>query len=42
MKITAIDAIPIELPFSHGGPPTGFGGVDWTKLGCLLVRVQAV
>lgn len=40
MKITNLEAIPVTVPFSHGGPPTGFGGVDWTALSFLLVKVQ--
>ena len=32
MKITAIEAIPVTIPFTHGGPPTGFGGTEWTTL----------
>ncbi len=40
MKITKVETIPVTLPFSHGGPPTGFGGKDWTNLEYLLVRVE--
>ncbi len=40
MKITAVDAIPLRYPFSHGGPPTGWGGSAWTEMRTLLVRVE--
>ncbi len=40
MKITAIEAIPVTIPFSHGGPPTGFGGTEWTTLPYLIVKVD--
>lgn len=40
MKITNLEAIPVSVPFTHGGPATGFGGVDWTELTFLLVKVQ--
>lgn len=40
MKITAVEAIPVKLPFTHGGPPTGFGGTEWTDLSYLLVKVE--
>lgn len=40
MKITAIEAIPLTSPFSHRGPPSGWGGKAWTDLRTLLVRVD--
>ena len=41
MKIARIEAIPLRIPFDHGGAKTaGFGGVDWTKLDMLLLRVE--
>ena len=40
MKITKVEAIPLSIPFSHGGPPAGFGGTVWTTLDVLLVRVE--
>ena len=40
MKITAIEAIPVSIPFTHGGPPTGFGGTEWTTLPYLIVKVD--
>lgn len=39
MKIAAVEAIPLEIPFSHGGKPFGWGGQVWTRLSILLVRV---
>lgn len=41
MKIARIEAIPLRIPFDHGGAKTGgFGGVDWTRLDMLLLRVE--
>ena len=40
MKIAAVDAIPLEIPFTHGGKPFGWGGQVWTRLSILLVRVE--
>ncbi len=40
MKIASIEAIPIRIPFSHSGPPTGFGGGVWSELPHLLVRIE--
>jgi L-alanine-DL-glutamate epimerase-like enolase superfamily enzyme len=40
MKIVSVEAIPLEIPFSHGGKPFGWGGQVWTRLSILLVRVE--
>ncbi len=40
MKIGKVEAIPLAIPFSHGGAPSGFGGRDWTTLDVVLVRVE--
>ena len=40
MKIASVEAIPVALPFNHGGPPTGFGGTTWSTLDYLLVKVE--
>ena len=40
MKIARVDAIPLSIPFSHGGAPAGWGGRAWTALSVLLVRVE--
>ena len=40
MKITAVEAVPVSIPYTHGGPPTGFGGAEWTRMEYLLVRVD--
>lgn len=40
MKIATVEAIPLEIPFSHGGKPFGWGGQVWTRLSILLVRVE--
>ena len=39
--IERIEAIPVSIPFTHQGPPTGFGGTVWTHANFLLVRVTA-
>jgi L-alanine-DL-glutamate epimerase-like enolase superfamily enzyme len=39
MKIAAVDAILLRIPYRQSGPPTGFGGKIWTTLDTLLVRV---
>ena len=41
MKIAKVEAIPLSIPFSMGGPPGGWGGRDWTALDTVLVRVEA-
>jgi D-galactarolactone cycloisomerase len=40
MKITAIEPILLAIPFRHDGPETGFAGQTWSRLECLLVRVE--
>ncbi len=40
MKIATVEAIPLEIPFTHGGKPFGWGGQAWTRLSILLVRVE--
>ena len=41
MKITNIEAIPVRIPFTHGGPLGDFiTGKDWTELGHLLVKID--
>ena len=40
MRITSIEPIPVSIPYSHAGPPTGFGGSTWSELTYLLIRVQ--
>ena len=42
MKIAKVDAIPLSIPFSHGGQPFGWGGQVWTRLSIVLVRVETV
>jgi len=40
MKIAGIEAIPLEIPFIHGGKPFGWGGQAWPRLSILLVPVE--
>ena len=40
MKITAIETIPIKIPFPPAGKPSGWGARAWAGLECLLVRVE--
>jgi L-alanine-DL-glutamate epimerase-like enolase superfamily enzyme len=40
MKITAIEALPLAIPFSHGGRPQGWGGRAWERLDMVVVKVE--
>ncbi|MFQ5774827.1 MAG: mandelate racemase/muconate lactonizing enzyme family protein [Kiloniellaceae bacterium] len=40
VKIARIDAVPLRIPFDHGGRPAGWGGKPWRALDMLLVRVE--
>ena len=40
MKITSVEAITVDVPFTQAGPPSGFGGETWNTLACLLVKVE--
>ena len=40
MKITATETVVLQVPFTHGGPPTGFGGTIWTTMDVLVLRVD--
>ncbi len=40
MKIARVEAIPLAIPFNHGGAPAGFGGRTWQTLDIVLVRVE--
>ena len=39
MKITSVEAIPLRIPFTHGGPSIAWAGSDWQFLEIVLVRV---
>lgn len=39
MKITALETHLIRVPFDMGAPPTAFGGVRWSTMDTLFVRV---
>ena len=40
MKITSVEGITVDVPFTQAGPPSGFGGETWNTLACLLVKVE--
>ena len=40
MRIATVEAIPLDIPFTHGGKPFGWGGQSWTHLSIVLVRVE--
>ncbi|MEE8248463.1 MAG: mandelate racemase/muconate lactonizing enzyme family protein [Alphaproteobacteria bacterium] len=40
MKISAVEAIPLSIPFSHGGRPQGWGGRPWERLDIVVVKVE--
>ena len=40
MLISKLEAIPVAIPYTHDGPPTGFGGSIWRTLNYLLIRVE--
>ncbi len=40
MKIAEIEALPLAVPFSHGGAPQGWGGRAWSSLDMVIVRVE--
>lgn len=40
MKITAIESIALDIPFSHGAPSNALGGQEWNVFSTVLVRVE--
>ena len=40
MKISSIEAIPLKIPFTHGGPSIAWAGRDWEFLEIVLVRIE--
>jgi L-alanine-DL-glutamate epimerase-like enolase superfamily enzyme len=40
VKIIRAEAIPLAIPFHHGGKPAGWGGQAWRALDVVLVRVE--
>ena len=40
MRITRVEAIPLAIPFDHGGAPPAWGGRDWRRLDIVVVRVE--
>ena len=40
MNISSIEAIPLKIPFTHGGPSIAWAGRDWQFLEIVLVRVE--
>ena len=39
-KVVSVDAIPLKIPFTHGGPSVSWAGSDWQALEIVLVRLQ--
>ena len=35
-----VEAIPLKIPFTHGGPSVSWAGSDWQALEIVLVRLQ--
>ncbi|MEE3286974.1 MAG: mandelate racemase/muconate lactonizing enzyme family protein [Pseudomonadota bacterium] len=40
MQISQVDAIPLSIPFTHGGPSIAWVGNDWKALDVVLVRIE--
>jgi L-alanine-DL-glutamate epimerase-like enolase superfamily enzyme len=40
LKITKIETIALDIPFTYGGAPFGYGAQAWKKLSTVLVRVE--
>ncbi|HEX3499564.1 MAG TPA: mandelate racemase/muconate lactonizing enzyme family protein, partial [Stellaceae bacterium] len=40
MKITAIETIPLKIPYDNGGPPWNMSGTPWSTLDILMVKVE--
>ena len=40
MRISKVDAIPLRIPFTHGGPSITWAGNDWKALDIVLVRIE--
>jgi D-galactarolactone cycloisomerase len=40
VKITKVEPIILAMPYTHGGPETGFGGRNWTTLDYLILRIE--
>lgn len=40
MDIKSVETHLVRIPYSHDGPPTGFGGKVWTTIDTLLVRLE--
>jgi L-alanine-DL-glutamate epimerase-like enolase superfamily enzyme len=40
VRIASVDAIPLSIPFGHGGRPAGWGGRAWERLDFVIVRVE--
>ena len=39
-KVVSVEAIPLKIPFTHGGPSVSWAGSDWQALEIVLVRLQ--
>ena len=40
VKVSSVDAIPLKIPFTHGGPSIAWAGNDWQALDIVLVRLE--
>ena len=40
VKVSSVDAIPLKIPFTHGGPSIAWAGNDWPALEIVLVRLE--
>jgi len=40
MRIANIEAIPLRIPFTHGGRSAGWSGLSWNQLDTVLVKVE--
>ena len=39
-KVVSVEAIPLKIPFTHGGPSVSWAGSDWQALEIVLVRLE--
>ena len=39
-KVVSVEAIPLKIPFTHGGTSVSWAGSDWQALEMEVVRLQ--